>query len=339
MKLSNEEKYVFCGEMEMILSSGLDLGQGLLIVKDNMPSQSLKDTVQTVYDQFLLCGEFSQAIAQSEAFDYYMEQMVNVGQASGHLDQVMKELALYYERQQKMNRQIKEAMTYPLVLVAMMFVIVGIIIFKVLPIFQSILQSLGSDLSSFAYGLMNFGHGLASVAFFLLALFILIGVLAYFYMRKHNNTMILSRFFLTKKLYQDIAIAQMTYALSLFISSGYPLDQSFSMIKDFVSHPVLKEKITHVLLAISQGENFADALLKERIYSGIYANMLAIGIQVGKQDEVLKKLGSLYEEEVEHSTSRFLNIIEPTIIAALSLIVGIILLSIMLPLMSIMSSL
>ena len=67
--------------------------------------------------------------------------------------------------------------------------------------------------------------------------------------------------------------------------------------------------------------------------------MLAIGIQVGKQDEVLKKLGSLYEEEVEHSTSRFLNIIEPTIIAALSLIVGIILLSIMLPLMSIMSSL
>lgn len=335
MKLTNEEKYLFCTELEMILSSGLDIGQGLLMIKDDMPSQSLKDTIQTIYDQFMLSGDFSKAFTSSDDFDFYMKQMVRIGQTSGHLDQVMHELSLYYERQQMLNRQIKEALTYPLMLMVMMFVIVGIMIFKVLPIFQSILQSMGNVSS----GWMNFGQALASVTFVVLAIVIVMGAFFFVYLRRQHKESLLSKFFITKKLYHDIALAQMTYALSLFISSGYPLDQSFSLIKDFVSHPDLKQKIDHVIDAINNNENFAMALLNEKIYTGIFANMLAIGIQVGKQDEVLKKLGYLYEEEVERSTAHFLNIIEPTIIAILSLIVGIILLSIMLPLMSIMGGL
>lgn len=342
-KLTLKEKYILTSELEMILSSGLQIYDGLYIIQDQLPTPFLKEVVLRVQKEFEEHGNFYEAIKNSQAFDTYMEQMIFMGEQSGHLDSVMKELSQYYERQEDMQNQLKEAATYPLVLLVMMFVIVAIMVYKVLPIFQDVLQSMGTSLTSFSKAMMDFGVVFGQVSFFVLVLLLVIvlGFGIYSKMKKDSSGIqtFLASFFMTKRLYRSLSLARLTYAISLFVSSGYPMEESVKYLCEFISHPILKKKMDQVKHDIEAGDSFVQAILKEGIYDGTYANMLAIGERTGHQDEVLDQLSHLYQRDVEQSTSHFLNVIEPTIIALLSLIVGIILLSIMLPLMSLMSSL
>ena len=133
-----------------------------------------------------------------------------------------------------------------------------------------------------------------------------------------------------------------SYAKGLAFSCNKPLvgvnHIQGHIAANYITHKELKEKILRVIKGMENGESFVDCILKEKVFNGSHASMLTIGIKSGRQEEVLKKLVDLYQKDIIESTSHFLNIIEPTIVAILSLIVGIILLSIMLPLMGIMSS-
>lgn len=334
--LSLQEKTIFASELEMILSSGLDIHQGLEIIIDQLPSQNLKQTVLQIQKIVEEEGTFFQGVAQSQAFDPYTEQMIQTGEISGHLDEVLKELVKYYQRQQAMNKQLKEAFTYPFILLIMMFLIVALMVFKVLPIFEDVLSSTGASSD-----LMTFGMRFGQVSFLALLVLLVVVVLfgLYFLTSKNKQGMFkfLASFKLTRKIVKNLSLARLTYALSLFVSSGYPIEQTMDILCAFVEHPKLKKKIEAVRDDVNQGASFGESLLKHQIYEGLYANMLAIGVHTGQQDAVLKKLGDLYQDEVQETTARFLNIIEPLIIALLSIIVGVILLSIMLPLLGILN--
>lgn len=221
-----------------------------------------------------------------------------------------------------------------------MTIIVGILVFKVLPIFEKVMDDMGASMHSTSRVMMHFGQGFALVAFVILIV-IFLGIVLFKVLAKdqEKKDAFLSRFFLTKKLVDTMALAKLTYALSLFISSGYPLEETIQYLPSFITHKPLKEKMEAVNQKM-QKENcsFMDALSQAQVYSGSTLSYLSIGLRSGKQEEVLKKLVDLYENQVDESTSKFINIIEPTIVTICSLIVGIILLSIMLPLMGIMSS-
>lgn len=341
--LSDLEKFTLTSELEIILSSGVSIEEGLDMISHNLTNNKLKTASQLVQTIFLEIGNFSEAITASKMFDPYMEKMVYIGEQSGNLDIVMRELSLYYEREDDITQRMKEATFYPLVLLIMMTVIVALLVFKVLPIFQDVLHNMGSDLGTFSITMMNFGKlfALSSFVFLSIALFIILISLIYnhFHEDKQLKERFLSSFFMSKKLYLNIAHAKLTYALSLFLSSGYSIEDTMNFMPDFVSHPVLKKKLVNCVESIKKGSSLATAFRENNVYSGIHANMLTIGLQSGQHDEVLKKLVTLYEKETENATSQFLNMIEPVIIAVLSLIVGVILLSIMLPLMGIMSTL
>lgn len=338
-KLSLQEKQIFTSELEMILSSGLGIAEGLQIIEEQLPSESLKEAVRSMKQSFMEEQSFYKAIQKTGQFDAYMEQMVRVGEQSGHLDRIMKELSQYYQRQDDMRAQIKEACTYPFILLVIMFVIVGIMVFKVLPIFEDVMKNAGTS----SNGLMIFGQRFGQISFIVLLAGIVISLFAVFVFTRPKNAQqsarLLSSFPLTRKMYLDLSLARFTYGLSLFVSSGYPMEEAISLLRDLVSHPELKQKMSLVQQDMEKGESFMKSILQHQIYRGTFSNMLAIGVYTGKQDQVLARLASLYEKEVETSTSRFLNIVEPLIIALLSVVVGVILLSIMLPLLGILSAL
>lgn len=342
-KLSTKEKSVFCNEIAIILSSGMSIYEGLEMIAPELPNSRLQKVAQDLLKAYQETGRFYDVVKASNAFDNYMEEMVQIGEESGNLDDVMQQLSLYYERNDDMQAQIKDAITYPFILMIMMLIVIGILVLKILPIFQNVLNNLGTSLSPFAQTLMNFGENFALGALIILSIFTIIVICFLIYTKvSANKTLqesILAKFFATKKLYRNITMANITYALSLFLSSGYPIEEAVKYLPGFINHPLLKDKLDQIIHLMQQGESFADAIKKCSLYEGVYANMLQIGFKSGKQDDVLKKLVVLYEKDVDSSISAFLNTIEPTIVAVLSLVVGIILLSVMLPLMSIMSSL
>ena len=171
--LSNNEKYIFTSELALAISNGLQVEDGLKMLVGfdadvSICAKKLEDIMRQGYS-------FTDALKESKEFDEYMIQMVVVGQSIGNLDVVFKELSTYYARQKELNYQIQDAITYPFVLILMMFVIVATLIFKVFPIFENILSQMSMSLS-----LMYSARILSYIGFFILLFILVFGLILYF---------------------------------------------------------------------------------------------------------------------------------------------------------------
>lgn len=342
MKMTVNEKYIFTSQMAMILTSGFSIYQGIDMIGEDIDNKKIKDVLILIAKNLDDQVSFSQALALTDAFDDYMVNLVDIGETSGNLDDVMKSLSDYYLRIDDITNKLKQALTYPVILITMMAVVVGIIVFKVLPIFKDVLRGLGSDLSTYASMFMEFGQVFSLICLIILLLLVIIVLAGYVY-QKITNINILSNFvqksFFTKKLSQSLNRAQMTYALSLFVASGYDLHEAMKFIPKLIDDKELCSKLEKCNHDLDNGDSFAEVIKKYQIYQGINLNMIQVGFKTGQIDVTLKKLSDKFQDEVSNAIDHFLNIIEPAIVTFLSLIVGIVLISVMLPLISIMSSL
>lgn len=342
MKLTMSEKYMFCNQMAMILESGFSLNQGVTMVYEEMDDKNIKGVLQEVAKYLDEQVSFSEAIDLTKAFDDYMVNLVKVGETSGNLDDVMQSLSEYYARIDDITNKLKQALTYPIILIIMMVVVVGIIVFKVLPIFKDVLNGLGSDLSSYANSFMEFGQIFSLICFAVLLVLVIVIIAGYLYQRvTHVNVLsnVVQKSFLTRKLSRALNKAQITYALSLFISSGYDLQEAMKFVPKLVDDKQLRANLEKCNEDLINGDSFVEVIKKYQIYQGMQLNMIQVGFKTGQVDIIMKQLSNSFQEEVSRSIDQFLNIIEPTIVTLLSLVVGIVLMSVMLPLISIMSSL
>lgn len=342
MKLTMSEKYMFCNRMAMILESGFSLNQGVTMVYEEMDDKNIKGVLQEVAKYLDEQVSFSEAIDLTKAFDDYMVNLVKVGETSGNLDDVMQSLSEYYARIDDITNKLKQALTYPIILIIMMVVVVGIIVFKVLPIFKDVLNGLGSDLSSYANSFMEFGQIFSLICFAVLLVLVIVIIAGYLYQRiTHVNVLsnVVQKSFLTRKLSRALNKAQITYALSLFISSGYDLQEAMKFVPKLVDDKQLRANLEKCNEDLINGDSFVEVIKKYQIYQGMQLNMIQVGFKTGQVDIIMKQLSNSFQEEVSRAIDQFLNIIEPTIVTLLSLVVGIVLMSVMLPLISIMSSL
>lgn len=342
MKLTMSEKYMFCNQMAMILESGFSLNQGVTMVYEEMDDKNIKGVLQEVAKYLDEQVSFSEAIDLTKAFDDYMVNLVKVGETSGNLDDVMQSLSEYYARIDDITNKLKQALTYPIILIIMMVVVVGIIVFKVLPIFKDVLNGLGSDLSSYANSFMEFGQIFSLICFAVLLVLVIVIIAGYLYQRiTHVNVLssVVQKSFLTRKLSRALNKAQITYALSLFISSGYDLQEAMKFVPKLVDDKQLRANLEKCNEDLINGDSFVEVIKKYQIYQGMQLNMIQVGFKTGQVDIIMKQLSNSFQEEVSRAIDQFLNIIEPTIVTLLSLVVGIVLMSLMLPLISIMSSL
>ena len=342
MKLTMSEKYMFCNQMAMILESEFSLNQGVTMVYEEMDDKNIKGVLQEVAKYLDEQVSFSEAIDLTKAFDDYMVNLVKVGETSGNLDDVMQSLSEYYARIDDITNKLKQALTYPIILIIMMVVVVGIIVFKVLPIFKDVLNGLGSDLSSYANSFMEFGQIFSLICFAVLLVLVIVIIAGYLYQRvTHVNVLsnVVQKSFLTRKLSRALNKAQITYALSLFISSGYDLQEAMKFVPKLVDDKQLRANLEKCNEDLINGDSFVEVIKKYQIYQGMQLNMIQVGFKTGQVDIIMKQLSNSFQEEVSRAIDQFLNIIEPTIVTLLSLVVGIVLMSVMLPLISIMSSL
>lgn len=325
----------FCTNMAMVLEGGLSIQEGLEVIQGNCDQN--KTDIDRILNKVEESGSLSIALKDETCIDDYAKKMIDIGEMSGKLESVMKELAGYFERSYDLKQSLKEALVYPFLLLVMMWCIILIIIWQVLPIFNSILHRIGTILPGNALTMMNFGNLFGLASFIILSVLLIVCIILYFANRNVKGN-ILAYLPFTKKFYYHLTMAKMTFALSLFIASGYDIQEALLYLGKVIDHAETEKKLNNCKERMIQGENFADAIAAEKIYVGIYANMIDTGFRSGKHDEVLKKASQLFEKDVDKSISGFLNIIEPSVVVLLSIIVGVILLSVMLPLMSIISS-
>ncbi|WP_312645609.1 type II secretion system F family protein [Hydrogenoanaerobacterium sp.] len=341
-QLTPSEISAFCAQLALIIKAGISVQEGISIMSGDVQDGRGKEVLQTILSHVEEGRTLTFALQQCGRFPKYVVDMVSIGETSGRLDEVMDSLCAYYERNETINKSIKNAVTYPMVMIGMMAVVIAVLVVKVLPIFNQVFRQLGSEMSAFSQGIMNFGAVLSRYSMWIVGFILVLLLIAVLMRRTKNGRAALSRVYdwlpFMRKLSAKIAAGRFASAMALMLSSGLDTDQSLDMAGELIENEKTKAKIVGIKQLMADGASFSNALVQMKVFSGVYASMLTVAFKTGAVDTVMKKIAQRYEEEIDTKISDIISVLEPTLVAVLSIIVGMILLSVMLPLMGIMSS-
>jgi type IV pilus assembly protein PilC len=263
-----------------------------------------------------------------------MVHMVELGETTGRLEEVLLSLSNYYEREADIRASIKSAVTYPLIMTFMMIAVILVMIAKVVPIFSQIYEQLGSELTGVARTLMNVSTLLNRYMVVLVIIFVVllvVGIILY-------QTDLGRVLFMGKGLSMTIAASRFANCMYLALASGLDTDQGLDLAEELVNNPYMQSRIAQCRSNLQENESFDKALLHSGIFSQMYASWIAIGYKTGGMDEVMQRIFHAYEEKTEEKLSHLLSILEPTLVIILCVFIGLILISFLLPLLGIMSS-
>ncbi|NLZ81554.1 MAG: type II secretion system F family protein [Clostridiales bacterium] len=336
------ETALFCTQISLVLRAGIPLHDGIETLYESAEGLSAQKVFKDISILVGKSGSLYDALKKVDIFPPYMVNMIHIGEEVGKLDDVLVSLSEYYEREDKIRKSIRSAIFYPLILIIMMAVVVTVLITKVIPVFEQIYQNLGTEMSAAGKAIMNLGSNSGKVVLILVIVILLILIFMMIFSRTNQGADKLRNFIgklpFLKSLNQKIASGRFVSVLSMMISSGYELEKSLEMAPDIVEDKITKEKIVECGNLLREGVSFPDALAMIDIFSPLYNRMIYVGFKAGQLDSVMERLTRLYEEEVDDTITKLVSFIEPTLVAILSIIIGGILISVMLPLTSIMSS-
>lgn len=341
--LNNKELISFCSQLAMILRSGISSIEGISIMKEDLPKGDGKAVLEALYEQLEMTGILHVSMREVGVFPDYVCNMTEIGEQSGRLDEVMEGLAGYYEREEDMSQNIKSALTYPSLMLGLMTVIVLILMVKVMPVFHSVFEQLGGGLSGISQGIMNLGMLMSRYSMVLVMVLVLVVAGAAYLVFSEKGRGAFRKYTERSRIFgnmtEKMACAKVADAMHLCIRSGLDVDQSLEMAQRLVEHEAVKEKVSLCRQRMMEGETFDNAMEESHLFSGIYGKMISIGIRTGSVDQVMGKISEQYENEVSEKLQNAVAMIEPALVAILSVTVGLILISVMLPLMGIMSNL
>jgi type IV pilus assembly protein PilC len=342
-KLTNNELVAFFNQMEMIVHAGISVEEGISMMLEDSKEEEEKKLLKELHEKLEIGILFCETLKETGVFPDYAIHLVEIGEQTGHLDEVLGSLARYYERQEVLTKSIKNAITYPLIMIVMMGVIVFTLIVKVMPVFNQVYEQLGTSMSGIAATTLQMGELFSrySIVFVIILVALIVSVL---YLKNtkngRNHTMkLLSHFKVCREIVEQIALARFADGVAMTLKSGLDIDDSLKLIRTLVENEKLQVKIDKCQELINEGESFSTAMNRAEIFTGLQARMAYIAAQTGTMDEVLEQVADQYEEESFFKIQSLVGIIEPTMVILVSVIVGMILLSVMLPLIGIISNL
>lgn len=338
---SNMELSSFCGQMALILKSGISSMEGLTIMLEDAASGDETTVLNTLISHMQETGSLYQAMESSGFFPSYLLHMVEIGEETGTLDEVMESLQTHYDREDSIRKSLRNSITYPMIMTGMMAVVVIILLVKIMPIFNQVFMQLGTEMTGFSRMLLNLGTALNRYSIlFIMILLVVAGAILYGTCTDSGKKMFLSlssKIKFTRNLHEDLAACRFASGMALTLRSGIHPERSMELVASLNAYPAFQKKLEICEKEISEGKDLPEAVLTAGIFSGMYARMASIGSKTGSLDQVMEQIAGFYQDEIDTRINNLLAVLEPTLVILLSLIVGVILLSVMLPLMGIMS--
>jgi len=341
-QLSNIEIASFCRQTAMIVHAGITLTEGMDILINDTLDPKGKEILSKIAEECNKGNKLNEAITSTGVFPEYVAKLVALGEETGETDTVLNSLADYYDREEDISEGIRSAFTYPMIMIVMMILIIVILIAKVLPIFNQVFVQLGTEMTPLAERLMNIGSVISRYSAGFIIFFAILGIACFILNKvpsvnkKFRN--LLNVFPLTREFNRNVAIGRFASGLSLAYSDGMDTYQSLEMVEELVENDYIKEKIAIIRDEILKGATMEQAIAEADMFTNLYNRMISVASMSGNVDTVMQQIADHYEEATQKQLNKILSIIEPTLVIILSVVVGAILLSVLLPLMGIMSS-
>lgn len=340
--LPPDEIALFCEQVAMVLKAGIPLGDGMETLAHSYADSRYGARFESMRAALDRRGTLSEALEDAGIFPGYLLAMTRIGERSGKLDEVMSSLANYYQWEAQIKTSVKNAILYPSVLVMMLAVVIAILVISVIPVFQRVFDSLGLTAGSPASAAMRVGVGVGKgmlivVGVFAVAL-IVFGILLRTGKRESVLALLARMIPAVRRVNARLSTARYASALSMMLSAGYPVEDAMQLAPTVVTDEKHRRQAERAREQLLSGGSFSDAAEKSGLFEPMHEKMIRFGTAAGKLDAVMDKLSGIYMSEADDAIHNVIAMIEPTLVAVLSIVIGGILLSVMLPLLSVLSA-
>ena len=342
-KINSKDIAVFCRQFAVIINSGITIVEAIGILKEQASKKRARDILEEVHGELQKGRVLSEAMLRyPEMFPEFMQNMVKVGEASGSLDTVLNRLADYYENDHKIRRKVKGAMTYPMILGILTVAVVVLLMVLVLPMFAGVLSSMGGEMPLITRVLMAISNFMIENLLAILAVTILVIVGISYWIRtesgRYRFDSLKMKLPVVKPTTIKVITARFARSMSILLKSGIPIINAMEIMGDLIGNKAVERKFIEAQEDIKEGKGIAGPMRRLGIFPPLLIHMIAVGESTGELDEMLGRTAGFFDEEVEESIEKMTALIEPAMIIIMAAIIGLIILSVMLPMISIMST-
>lgn len=343
-KISTKQLCTFTRQLSTLQDAGLPILRSLKILHGQSKPGVLKNSLEDVVEDIESGATLSDAFAKHpKAFDKLYCNMIKAGEAGGALEAILQRLADFKEKSQTLKRRIKSAMVYPIVVISVACLIVGFILYFIIPKFEAIFKDFGVDLPGMTKFLIHASHFVVDKFYVVLLAPFLFWITIKLIYRNKTGAYILDRILLLipvmGQIVEKSTVARTTRTLGTLVQSGVPILESLNIVRDTAGNMVFERAFTRIYESIREGESIAQPLREARIVDDIVVNMIDVGEETGDLDTMLNKIADNYDEEVETLVESLVSLLEPIMIVVLGGIIGFIVIALFLPLISLISKL
>jgi type IV pilus assembly protein PilC len=333
---------IFCRQFATMVNSGLPILRALSILADQTESKELAKVLVQARTDVEQGSSLSAAMGKHpKAFNNTFIAMVKAGETGGVLDDVLLQLADQIEKEVSLRRQIKSAMTYPVVVVALVVLIMSAMLLFIVPQFETIYASLDSKLPLPTTILLAMSRVFTKYWWMV----ILACVGGTFLFRRYKKSdggraridAIKIRVPVFGPLFHKVAIARFSSTLSMLMRAGVPILQALEIVKDTVNNQVISSAVEDVKTSVREGESIAKPLGKHSVFPPMVVQMMAVGEETGAVDTMLDKVSEFYNSEVKATVEALTSLIEPLLIAIIGGAVGAAVVALYMPMFNIIN--
>lgn len=335
-KIGSRDLQIFTRQFSTLLNSGINIGDSLKILESGTGTPLLRQVLSRVRYAVEGGKSLGDALAIFPlTFDNFYCNMVRAGEVSGSLDQILGRMSTYLEKSEKIKRQVKSAMMYPVIIVAVtVLVISGILVF-VIPKFQEMYTSSGSELPALTRIVISLSEGLRKKWFLLLVALVAIPASLIAFYRTDEGKRSVDQLMMGVPVFGQIliksSVARFTRTMSTLLSSGVPLLDAIEAAAKTVGNVVMEVTLIKCRESVAEGKGFAKPLSKLKIMPQMVSQMVMIGEQTGALDTMLGKVADFFEDEVDNAIKGMATLIEPLLLVVVGGIVAVIVIAMYLP--------
>lgn len=326
-KIETKDLVIFTRQFATMIDSGLPLVQCLDILASQQENKTFQEILYKVKESVESGSTFADALGKHpKAFDQLYVNLIAAGEIGGILDTILNRLAAYIEKSMKLKKQIKGAMVYPITIMSIAVVVVGVILVFVIPTFAKMFADFGGELPLPTKIVIMISNFLIKYIVVIIGGFYGVVYLIKKYYASPGGQKKIDRFALKAPiagpLIRKVAVAKFTRTLGTMVSSGVPIMDGLEIVAKTAGNKIVEEAIYGVRQAISEGKTMAEPLGACGVFPPMVVQMIAVGEATGAMDTMLNKVADFYDDEVDDAVSAMTSMMEPLLMVFLGTTVG-----------------
>ena len=336
-KISLDELIMFSRQMYSLTKAGVPITRAMRGLANTVQNPLLVETLSDLANDLEKGHELSSALAKHpKVFSELYVSMIHVGENTGQLDDAFRQMARYLELERQTVKQVKQATRYPMFVMVAISVAIAIINVFVIPAFKSVFASFGGDMPWQTRVLINISDFTVNWWPVLLGGIVLAVVLFYRWKKTASGRMAWDRrklkFPIVGPIFYRIILGRFARTFSIVLKAGVPIEQGLAIVSNAVGNKHIGTKVASMRQGIERGESFTQTAHQAGMFSPLVMQMLAVGEETGRVDQMLEEAAGFYEQEVEYDLKNLTSAIEPILIVAIGAMVLVLALGVFLPL-------